>query len=327
MSDDSIKRFEELIATYSPDLNDHAESIRLINKFFDDYFILNIKDRSWNIGIKISRSASQLFSDQQFSKKILNLLYTLDDNAIDDNIDLIKGVRVVIFDISINNGSDIRPVLNKIIPHASQVNVAVLLSRIDTIEDLKLEYPMVGFYSGMNVSKDNFSKEYLKKIQPYLGCICSPIQKDHPLLLINLDESFNKQIIIDIFGKYGYVKDDDCKKFEYADGDKKLFEFKDDTLQEIPIFDTLKFLGLINIDTLLKDIIILRIYIREGLVKQLIIQPIILEGILLESIIQRINEVDNYIKRQIIYQFLLPKIVNDIIRRGMNISRFSVIFD
>jgi len=327
MSNDSIKRFEGLIATYSPDFNDYSESLRLINEFFDRYFIPNIYDHSWNIGIKIARNGSQLFSDQQFSKKTLNLLYTMDDNAIDDNIDLFKGGRVVVFDNSIKEGRNIRRVLNKIISHASQIDVAVLLSRVDTLENLRLEYPMVEFYSGMNVSKDNFSKEYLKKIQPYLDSICSPIQKDHPLLLINFDRSFNKQTIIDIFSKYGYMKDDESKKFEYINGDKKLFEFNEDSLREIPIFDSLNVLDLIDKDTILGDVIILRIYIREGLIKQLIIQPIMLEGIILGSITQKISIVERYIKQQIIYQFLLTKILNEIIRSGMNISRFSVIFD
>ena len=108
---------------------------------------------------------------------------------------------------------------------------------------------------------------------------------------------------------------------------KNPFEFNEDSLREIPIFDSLNVLDLIDKDTILGDVIILRIYIREGLIKQLIIQPIMLEGIILGSITQKISIVERYIKQQIIYQFLLTKILNEIIRSGMNISRFSVIFD
>ena len=327
MSDDSIERFEELIAAYSPDSNDYSESIRLVNKFFDDYIISNIKNCSWNIGVKIAKNGSQVFSDQQFSKKIINLLYTIVDNAIDDNIDLIKDGHVVVFDNSIKDGKNIRKVLNKIIPHASQVDVAVLLSRVDTLEDLKLEYPKVQFHSGMIASKDNFSKEYFKKIQPYLDIICSPIQRDHPLVIINFDESFNEQNVIDIFSKYGYIKDEESNKVKYVARNKKLFGFGEGSLQEIPVFDSLKFLGIIDKETILEDIIILRIYIREGHVKQLIIQPIILEGIMSGSSTRKIDTIDSYIKTQIICQFLLTKILNALIKSGMNILQFSVIFD
>lgn len=326
MSDKELADFIKLTSDYSPDLQNYIESIKLINDFFDKYLIPNIRNRSWNLGIKIARRGAQLYADQQLSKRELNLLHVISDQVMQDCVEVIRGKSILIFDDSIKEGSNIRKILDIIKPLTSEITVAVLLSRSDTLESLKSEYPHVKFQCEIITSEKNFGKEYLKRIQPYLDSICLPLQNDHPLLTISFDNDFNEQTIIDIFGKYGSVKDDECKKFNYIDGDKKLFEFRTEMLNELQIFEHMKKLGIIHKDTDLVDAIIIRLYIRKGLVRRLIMQPIILEGFVIPDD-NSIELIDKFIKSQIIYQFLINKVLTNLIGTDLRILRFSVILD
>lgn len=323
--DEDLENFIKLSEEYSPGLADYSESINLINRLFDDYLIPNIRNRSWNMGIKIARRGAQLYTDQQFSKRELNLLHVISDRLMQDCVEIIKGKSILIFDDSIKEGSNVRRVLDEIMPLASDITVAVLLSRSDTLENLKSEYPHVKFHCEIITSENNFGKEYLKKIQPYLDSICLPLQNNHPLLSISFDNSFTEQTVIDIFNKYGFIKDDDCKKFEYIDGDKTLFEFSKEMFDELQIFENMKKLGIMHKDTELTDAIIIRLYIRKGLVRRLIMQPIILEGFVTGD--DSIELIDKFVKSQIIYQFLISKILANLIRTDLKILRFSVILD
>jgi len=328
MSDD-LKKLEALMEEYSPKQDDYLASIEIINDFFNKYLIQGILDRSWNIGIRIARKGSQLYLDQQLSKRELSLLRVFSDEVLEDYLNIIKGKSILIFDDSIKEGGHIEKVLKKILPLTSDITVAVLLSREDTKEKLELEFPTVKFYSQMTASKDTFSKLYLKRIQPYLDSICIPLQHEHPLLSIDFDDTFDEQTIVKIFEKYGHINVDECKKFEYIDGDKKLFEFKKEVFNDLPIIRNLKGFGILEKDFVLEDAVITRIYIRRGLIRRLIIQPIILEGYVLprEESKPLITTIDKFVKNKIIYQFLIGLFLPNLIDANMGIRRLTVVFD
>lgn len=326
---DDTKEIKKLLDTYSPTNDDYLESIKIINDFFDTYLIPKIIDRSWNMGIRIERKGSQLYLDQKLSKKDLALLRVFSDSDLNKNENIVTGKSIIIFDDSIKTGEHVRRVLDRIATLASEISVAVLLSRKDTLIDLKLKYPKVIFYSEMIASKEKFSECYLKRIQPYLDSICLPLQREHPLLSIDFNNSFNEKVVIDIFKKYGNISNDECKKFSYIDGDKKMFEFKEDTFNDLPIIQNLRELGFLEKDFILEDSVIIRIYIRQGLVRRLIIQPIILEGVITQRKQDRgaFDSIDRFIKNKIIYQFLISKVLPNIIDAQIGLSRFTVIFE
>lgn len=326
---DDLERFEALQEEYSPKQEDYLASINIIDEFFSNYLIKGILNRSWNIGIRIARKGSQLYLDQQLSKKELNLLHVFSDEVLETNLDIIEGKSVLIFDDSIKDGNHVDEVLKKILPSTSDVSVAVLLSREDTLMKLKSKFPEVKFYSQMTASKETFSKLYLKRIQPYLDSICIPLQHEHPLLSIDFDSSFNEQTIMGIFEKYGSIKADECKKFEYIDGDKRLFEFKKEIFNDLAIIRNSKEFGILEKDLILEDAVKIRIYIRKGLVRRLIIQPIILEGYILpgQNNDQLITAIDKFVKNKIIYQFLISLFLPNLIDANMGIRRLTVVFD
>lgn len=327
-----LQAVNKQLEDYYPSYNDYLKSIDLVNSFFDGYLIPNIRKCCWNLGIRVERRGSQLYLDQKASKMDLRLLYDLSDQSIQNHLDIIKGKNIVIFDDSIKEGRNIRRILelNGNFSSAKKITVAVLLSRSDTKKKLESEFPNIKFYSEKETSKDNFSKDYLKFIQPYLDSICLPLQKVHPLLSIDLDGYFDENIvntIIDIFNIYGYIHEDTIKKFPYVCGEKKMFEFKKETLNDLPIITNLKNLGVLHEDTILEDVVIIRLYIRGGYPMRLYMQPILVEGFMVQNGAKHISFVDNYVKSQIIYQFLLDKILPNLKAAGINISRFSVILD
>jgi hypothetical protein len=237
----------------------------------------------------------------------------------------LKRKSILIFDDSIKNGNSIRQLLkeNSDLLSASKITVAVLLAKSNTLEMLKSEFPNVEFYSELCASEENFSQCYVKKIQPYIGNIVLPLQNAHPIVTVDFDGSININNICEIFDQYGYVSSNENNSFALQSGEKKLFEFKKEILEDLPIIQNLKALGVFHNNTKLEDSIIIRLYIRRGMTMQLYMQPIILEGFKTYDGIKLVSSIDNYVKNQIICQFIISKIMPRL-ANVTNISRFSV---
>lgn len=325
------KGFRKLIEDYTPSREDYLASAGIINRFFDEYLIPGIHNGNWNLCIRIERKGSQLYLDQKFSKKMdLRLLYDLSDRDMQKYLESIKegnlkGKSILIFDDSIKNGNCIRHLLkgNSDLLSASKITVAVLLAKSNTLKMLKSEFPNVEFYSELCASEENFSQCYVKKIQPYVGAIVLPLQNTHPIVTVDFGSSININVVDEIFNIFGYVSSNENNNFALPSGEKKLFEFKKEILEDLPIFQNLKALGVFHNNTKLEDSIIIRLYIRRGLTMRLYMQPIILEGFKTYEGIKLISSIDNYVKNQIICQFIISKIMPRL-ANVTNISRFSV---
>jgi pyrimidine operon attenuation protein/uracil phosphoribosyltransferase len=323
----NLNEFERLKDEYSLSREDYVRSIEMVNKFFNKYIIGNIHRSSWDLCIRIERRGSQLYRNQKLSKIDLKLLCDFSSNDLKNNKKILKNKSLLIFDDSIKTGRNIRQVLesDNILNLASKITVAVLLSRSDTIKKLKIEFPQVKFYSEIEASEEDFSREYLKNIQPALDFICFPLQRDHPLLTIDFDEPFDEDLVVDTFNRYGHINSDGYKNYARNGCDKKLFEFKKEVIDELPIFENLKQLNVVHKNIKLDEVVIIRLYIRKAPKAKMIMQPIFLEGVMTYKNDQLIIGIDNYIKNQVIYQFLIKKILFNLINVGLSVTRFSVI--
>jgi hypothetical protein len=330
LSEESDESFKQLIENNWPStLQDHKDSIFLINEFFDKIIISNILD--WNTCIKIERKGSSIYNEQRIRNKALNSLHVLTDKEVDNNKEVIKNRSILIFDDSIRNGNKIYEIITSILRcEPNKITVATLISRDDTLSKLKEDFPEIMFHSALEVKDNDFGAMYTKKIFPYLQCICSPLQSDHPRLIIEFLSNPDENIIMQFFSHYGEITLDNSNLLleDYTNQIKRGLILDKTVIHQFKILNIIEKLGIIDKDNM---IIKVRIYLRKNNGGTLILQPMILEGFndnggLLTE--ERIKKLDYHIKKMFLLEFLIEKfLLGYLINTNVDFSRFSVLLE
>jgi hypothetical protein len=328
--EESDESFKKLIQENWPStLQDYKDSVTLINEFFDKIIIPNIL--KWNSCIKIERKGSSIYNEQRIRNKVLSSLHVITDKEIISNKNIIKNRSMLIFDDSIKNGNKINEILTSVLDcEPNQITVATLIARIDTLNKLKEDYPGIRFYSALEVEGSDFGTIYTKKIFPYLQYICSPLQSDHPRLIIEFLSNPDEDIIMQFFSHYGEITYDNSIIWleDYTNQIKRGLILDKTVIHQFKILNIIEKLGIINEDDL---IIKVRIYLRKNNGGTLILQPMILEGFndnggLLTE--ERIKKLDYHLKKMFLFEFLIEKFLLDyLINTNVDFSRFSVLLE
>ncbi|GEM_PF-2218101 len=293
------------------------ESINFVAKFFDEKILPNIRSHRWNLGIKIARRGAQIYKDQSLSKRDLKLLHTINDYDIDGNIELIMGKSLLVFDESINDAGNIVRVLDKIYPLSRDITVAVPIAKLTPLNWLPSVYLGVNFICGLTVKEETFTSSYNDNIQPYLGCICLPLQCDHPLVAIEFTGNLNDMVLNRILSPYGQLLFDEENNYLqlFEDRYKKSFVFKSECIAKL--FPRMSYLDASE------DNLKIRIYFRKNYTNTIIFQPMVLLFPLLES---GREDDEMRIKNYIIYDFLLLAIV-PLLQSEIDMIAMHIIFD
>jgi hypothetical protein len=307
---------------------DFEGSLALINNFFDAQIIPHMS--KWDICIKIERKGALIFDEQQTRRNMLACLTDFKDGRLDGIKELLENKSLLIFDDSINDGYNIRRVLNLVLEaKPTSVTVSTLICREDTLIDLQNDYSTVQFEYALVESEDNFSCTYGKKIYPYLEYICKPIQNDHPILIIYFSECPDENIIFNFFQQYGTLE---SEKWPYLDNYNDRFKYhvvlNKSYINQLKICDELSETGCLSMDELCAKI---RIYLRKDGNGILILQSMILEGFTdCEDRTQndvQLKLIDFEAKKCVLIEFLIKDFLLEyLMKTDIKISNFKVNF-
>lgn len=321
--DEAFRKFVE--NNWPKTKQDYKDSIDFVNKFFDRNIIHNILN--WNECINMERKGAAIYKEQQNRNRILNSLHTLSNKDIIDSKEFIESRSILIFDDSIKNGITIRPLLNLVSDYEpSDVTVGTLIAREDSLNALKNDFPMVKFCTALMVNSDDFGVAYAKKLFPYLGYICSPLQNDHPRLIIKFSEAPDERTIIKFFELYGDISyDKDLEIIGQSDRKQLSFILNNTFLAQFKILNVIEKLGIIDKNDILIKV---KIYLKKDSVSTLTLQPMILEGINANGLVTKetIEHFDYHVKKMFLLEFLVEKFLLDyLINTEAEFSNFSVI--
>lgn len=301
---------------------DYTESIKFINNFFNEFIIPNMLARKWNLCIIVADRGAQIFKDQQLSNTSLQSLNLICIDPNEDDLDgyssSLEGKSVVIFNEGINKGNEIRDILGFVKQLASDLTVATLISREGTIISLKSDYPQVKFECALETPKDKFEDIYHKLIHPYLACTCLPLQHDHPISSIGIKGPFEENTIRDILDPHGILVDADRLEYKmfYGDRYKKVFFYKEEILNAMPIIRLLRIAAIIPPEVELNKLLKIRLYLRKGEINWLLVQPI---SLLEYDIPSDGKKIDSLVKSQLLIDVLIL-ILNS---NKLNISKLN----
>jgi hypothetical protein len=253
----------------------------------------------------------------------------LSEKDIIDNKEIIENRSLLIFDDSIRDGKTIRRILSLVSKYRPKsINIATLIAREDSLSALRKDFPKIEFCPALEVSGDDFGATYTKKIFPYLGYICAPLQNDHPRLIIKFLKVPDKNTIIRFFNLYGEVSyDDDWEILEQPNRMKLSFILDKTFAPQFKILNVIeKFGGLDRSDLIIK----VKIYLRKDNGSTLTLQPMILEGFNANNFVTEstIGILDYHIKKMFLLEFLVEKfLLGYLINTEAEFSNFSVISD
>lgn len=326
MQRDADEAFKKLVADNWPRTKkDFSDSIDFIDNFFDINVIKNIMD--WNECIVVERKGSAIYKEQQNRSKLLSSLHIITDREITQNEEIIENRSILVFDDSIKEGKTIRRILDLVSRYKPKdVAVATLIAREDALSALRTDYPKIKFCSASEVSKADFGTIYTKRIFPYLGYICSPLQNDHPRLIIKFLKVPDEDTIMRFFKLYGEVSYD--KDWNFSNRLKSSFVLDRTFAQQFKILNFIEKLGVLEKNDL---IIKVKMYLKKDNGRStLTLQPMILEGFNANNFIKSssIKLLDYHIKKMFLLEFLVEKFLLDyLINTEAGFSNFSVISD
>lgn len=330
---DDMKIRQLIERNWSSTEKDSNDSISLINDFFDANIIANIKE--WDFCIKVERKGSAIYSEQQTRYTELRYLYSLNYKEVKANIEikkLIKNKSILIFDDSIRMGRTIKSVLQLVLSLSPySVTVASLITRDESMKKLKSEFPDVAFISALEAkSSEEFGSFYTKKIFPYLEYICTPLQNDHPRLVIEFKKEPSEKTIFKFFELYGQtIRDESISCASSIGRIKGCVLLNKSIVSQVNILNIVYRMGIIDKDKL---IIKIRIFLKKGQRSTLILQPMILEGLTdnngLISQSSQIKSIDYHIKKMFLFEFLVKKfLMSHLVNTEADFTSFSVILD
>ncbi len=322
-TDEEFMKFIEVNWPRTDD--DYKNSIDFINNYFNKEIIINTLN--WNECIIVERKGAAIFKEQQSKNKILSSLHTISDLDIDRNREIIDNRSILIFDDSIKNGITMRKILNKVLKFKPRsITVGTLISREDSLQELKIDFPKIHFLPTIELTKsDNFGATYAKKIFPYLGgYICSPLQNDHPQLVIKFSRPPTQEVIMRFFKPYGEIYTDNWGINGSKNRVKMGFLLDSSIATQFNIINVLEKIGALDKNELLIKV---KLYLKREHEGVLVLQPMLLEGFNANNLISHIivENLDYQVKRRFLFDFLVQKFLLEyLINTDFEVSSFSV---
>lgn len=328
MNDETDDAFRQLVENNWPRTRqNYTDSITFVNNFFDGKIISNIL--AWNECIVVDRKGAAIYKEQQNRLKTLGSLHTMNEKDLEKNREIIENRSLFIFDDSIKRGNTIQGILNLVSNYGPEsITVGTLIAREDSLAKLKRDFPKINFLCALEVSEEDFGASYTKKLFPYLGYICAPLQNDHPRLVIKFLEAPDEGTIVRFFKLYGEISTDrDWEVMEEPDRIKLSFILNRTFAPQIKILNAIEKFGALQKEDL---IIKVKIYLKKDDGGTLTLQPMILEGFNANDFVNEatIKRLDYLIKKMFLLEFLVEKfLLNYLVNTEAEFSSFSVISD